>query len=216
MSAPELKIVPMDGNIPELERNRRRAKRIEDSWREHAFLSACDEINGVTVNQMTLGHMLILFRIKSPFLTGEKPEPEHVGQFLWILSPQHHNEPGWEVDRAGYVSELVKQYPPERFRLFYRAIHRYIWVRCLMDWPAKSTKSGRGVSASMPAIICHRIASAYGVGASGFKWVIDTPIAALLQTLNCIESDGPSQKPAFHPLQDLITQRYIRTHLNNG
>jgi hypothetical protein len=216
MSAPELKIVPMDGNIPELVKNRARARRVENSWREHSFISALDEINGVTVNQLTLEHMLILFKLRSPFVTGGKREPEHVAQFLWIISPQHHSEMGWENDRTQYVTALIAQYPPEKFRLFYRAIDRFIWVKSLMDLPG-GKGAGRSVSASWVAMICHRIAVTYGTDQMGFKfkWIMESPIAMILQMLNCIAA-SETNAPAFHPLQDAITQRYIRTHLNNG
>jgi hypothetical protein len=187
--------------IPELAKNLARVKRVEDRWREFAFLPETDRINGVEVRQLTLGHLMELERVKSPFLTrGIGTQPEDVGLFLWIVSP-HYDRFNHEL-RCEFLKQLMAEYPPERFRMFYRAIHRWLWTKSLMDIPAAPT-SGITVGTSTAAALIHLIASAYGWAPEVIK---RERMAALYQYIKWINLDP--HRPQFNPLQDRVTAYY--------
>lgn len=70
-----------------------RAKEVDESLRERAFLPLTESINGVIVNQFTLRHLTILFHLQSPFIYGGVRKIEDVGQFLWVVSPFYQARP---------------------------------------------------------------------------------------------------------------------------
>lgn len=195
--------------IPGLAKNLARVKRVEDSWREKAFLPVGVTINGVDVLQMTLRHMTILMELRNPFVWGGIQKPEHVGEFLWVLSP-HYNpgDKGHDEKRREFLTQLVANYPREKFLIFYRAIHRYVWVRALMDIPPVAVgRARRSIATCFAAGMINRIAATYHWGPDQ---IMAPPIAALYQLWKWIEAENSVEdKPQFNPLQDRVTQYYF-------
>lgn len=188
--------------IPGLAKNIARVKRVEDRWRERAFLPEMDSINGVDVLQLTLGHVMELERVKSPFLTvGMGTQPEDVGLFLWIVCP-HYDRLNVEL-RRNFLEQLLDEYSGPRFQIFYRAIYRYMWIKSLMDIPPAPT-SGICVGTCTAASVINKIASAYGWGK---ERIIPERIAALYQYIKWIDLDP--DLPQFQPLQVQMNDRYL-------
>lgn len=192
--------------LPGLEKNLARVKRVEDSWREKAFLPVGVTINGVDVLQMTLRHMTILMELRNPFVFGGVQKPEHVGEFLWVLSP--HYNPDADETRREFLTQLVRDYPRDRFLIFYRSIHRYVWVRALMDIPPAAVgRAQKSVASCFAAGMINRIAASYHWGPDQ---VMAMPIAALYQLWKWIDTENSVEdKPQFNPLQDRVTQYYV-------
>jgi hypothetical protein len=195
-----------------------RAKRIEDSLRETAFLPVPEQINGVTVRQFTLRHLTILTKIRSPFLVGGAVTGEDIGTFLWVVSPQYSQEREvfipenrfrrWWMKLRGiqpptvrqvFMAELVMH---PRWQLFYRGIERYLG-RVFMDKPPE-VGGGKLVASSYAAGLIHQVARAY-------NWtpdqIMDTPLAAIFQLLKWSAVEANPSTPQFNPLQDRIKAR---------
>src|SRR5439155_5373159 len=75
-----------------------RGDRLEDYWRDYAFLGLNDELiipvagtkaRRIEVRQLTLRMFIQLCAVRSPFLVGGSVGPQHVAQILWRLSPQY-------------------------------------------------------------------------------------------------------------------------------
>jgi hypothetical protein len=186
-----------------LQRNLSRLKRVEDAWRERAFLPVTDVINGVTVRQLTLLHLTILFQVRSPFLGGIASQPEHVGQFLWVISPQYdmHNR----ESRRAFLEALVAQYPPEKFRLFYRGIRRYLFRHFHFDAPPRTSK-GQSVAACFAAGILHKLKR--GGHTEPDDALMQLPIARIFQYLKWIAAEDNPRIPQFNALQAAFIQRW--------
>jgi len=196
------------------------AKRIEDTLRERAFLPVPESINGVTVKELTLRHLNILFQIRSPFLVGGQPQIEDVGTFLWVVSPQYSTQPEiillpfWRrfwlkvrrrlppTVREVFMAELVLH---PRWHLFSRAIGRYL-DRAFMDRPPSVEGSGKKIAASYAAGALHKILSAYG--GDDELW-LDKPIRRLFQYGKWIDAENDPKMPQFNPLQDRIIAKAL-------
>jgi hypothetical protein len=198
MSSPEL------SQIPGLAKNIARVKRVEDRWREEALREPeLQRINGWNVLPLTLWHIQELERVESPFLTaGMGTQPEDVGLFLWILSP-HYNRNNRELRRE-FLRILFEEYATPQFRIFYRAIYRFLWVKSLMDIPPAPT-SGIRVGTCTAASIINKVAGAYGWPK---EQIIRERMAALYQYIKWIEINPDI--PQFDPLQVRMIDYYGR------
>src|SRR5436189_6225397 len=165
MSSAELKPSRLDRNLA-------RAKRFEDRLRDTPFLPVGEKVNGVEVKQFTLRHLILLLRLRSPFLCGGKIRIEDVGTFMWVINPHFsiENPPikaawgyrkylEWKAlnvptSREVFLTQLVC-YP--RWGFFYRGIRRYI-KRAFHDSPPE-TDGGTTVAASFAAGLVHKIAT---------------------------------------------------------
>jgi hypothetical protein len=165
------------------------------------FLPVNDQINGVTVRQMTLRQLVILFQVHSPVLVGGTIGPEHVGQLLWILSPQYDAENAEQ--RRAYLEALIAQYPPQRFRLFYRAIRRYIWRHFHFDRPPRRG-NGIEIAASYAAGIIHKLRRAGH--SEPDDQIMELPIARIFQYMKWIEVEENPRTPQFNALQSRCIQ----------
>lgn len=196
-----------------LNRARARARRIEDSLRETAFLPLTVQINGVTVKQFTLRHFTILSKIRSPFLVGGPVMGEDIATFLWVVSPQYSAEPRifvpksrwrrWRMKarrqryptvREVFMAELVLH---PRWRLFCRAIDRYL-DRAFMDRPP-SVEGGKFITASYAAAIIHRVGKRLTR-----EETMETPLAAVFQLIKWRDAEDDPKTPQFNPLQSQI------------
>jgi hypothetical protein len=201
-----------------------RAKEVDESLRERAFLSVPENINGVTVKQLTLRHLNVLFKIQSPFIYGGKAKMEDVGLFLWIVSPHYHHEPQfvvlpfWKRIRRCLAARLLRQpwriptirqlflaelvlHP--RFERFYRAIPRYL-DRVFRDSPP-SIKNAKTIETCRAAGIIHQIAKSYGWSE---EKIMDTPLYALFQLMKWIQVEENPKTPQFAPMQDRVKARF--------
>lgn len=191
--------------IPGLSKNIARVKRVEDGWRARAFLPELEKINGVEVLQLTLEHLTELERVNSPFITqGIGSQPEDVGLFLWIVSPHYDR---FNVDlRRQFLTQLLENYPPLKFKIFYRAIYRFLWVRALMDIPSHPS-SGVTVGTCTAAAMIFKIARA--MHGWSRNQILKCRMAELYQYLKWDSLTDDPDRPQFNPLQDRMRQYYV-------
>lgn len=182
-----------------LDRSLRRAKQVEDAIRERAFLPLGEKINGIEVLQFSLRHCTICFHIRSPFFFGGPANVEHVGMFLWIVSPDY--DPANTDLRAVFMAMVGAQ---PNWSMFYPRIRKYL-KRAFMDMPPVA-EDGKAIAASYAASMVHKIAAAY-------KWAPDVimgmPIAALFQLMKWIEVEKKFSTPQFNPLRDAAMARMM-------
>jgi hypothetical protein len=133
---------------------------------------------GVPVRQMTLRDLLLLTRLKSPFLSGGFPSPENVASFLGFLSPDYKEGRLWawcfsfkhrKLKFEPAIAE-IKEYLDDTFQ----------------DWPG-----GGGSNAYSFASAAAHFAHAMAGPAYRWPWrqAMLTPIKILCQQLNCINAD---------------------------
>lgn len=184
-----------------------RADRLEDYWREFAFLGLTQtlrfgEKKCLEVHLLTLRMFIQLCAVRSPFLVGGAILPQHVAQILWRLSPEYDARD--REKRAQFVGEIRTI----AFLRAVRVIHRYI-ERMLIDRPASSSKNdGSKSDTSAAAALVHALASAYGWSDDQ---VLDLPMPRLFQYLRRIERartmEAGNEIPTFNPLRDKLAKR---------
>ena len=177
-----------------------RAREVDESLRERAFLCVPGNINGVTVNQFTLRHLTILSHLQSPFIYGGARRAEDVGVFLWVISPHYDTLPAAESNRARYLAELVLHPHWDRF---YRGIDRYIY-HVYRDAPP-TVKSGKTIATCYAAGVIHKISKNYGWDDEA---IMNKPLIRLFQYLKWIQVEEHPSTPQFNPLQDKISNRF--------
>lgn len=183
--------------IPGYVRAVQRADRIEDYWRDFAFLGLNEKLRlvggrTVEVKLLTLRMFVQLWAVRSPFLVGGPIRPEHVGQFLWRLSPEYCTD---GEARRRYITKIAGL----PFMSCVRAINRFV-DRMLIDSPPTEDKpSNTKHDVSFAASMIHMLGNAYG-------WlpdqVLDTPIPALFQFIRSIQRDHQPDAITFNPLRD--------------
>ena len=201
-----------------------RADRLEDYWRDYAFLGLDETIRvpsahqvaaidpnrpggsgepplpkGRTIraSQISLRMFIQLCAVRSPFLVGGKVGPEHVAQILWRLSPQY----GDPAERKTFVASIADL----PFKATVRAIQRYL-DRMLADKPPSSSKSsGSRPDTSFAASVIHALAQTYSWGDEA---ILDLPMPRIFQYLRKIRRDADPEFSYFNPLRDRV-QKYI-------
>ncbi len=183
-----------------------RAERLEDYWRDFAFLGLNDEIrtagrHTVEVRQLTLRMFVQLCAVRSPFLVGGHVGPEHVAQILWRLSPAYDARATDPEARKKFVATILHL----PFELSVRAIKRYL-DRMLIDKPPQSTaKNGTRPDTSFAASAIHQLASEYGWSDES---ILDLPIPRLFQYMRKIQRSRDFDMAHFNPLRDRFV-KYI-------
>jgi hypothetical protein len=173
-----------------------RAERLEDYWRDYAFLGLTEELriagqkHPVRVRQLTLRMFIQLCAVRSPFLVGGRVGPEHVAQILWRLSPEYGKSARQEF--VATVADLP-------FTATTRAITRYL-DRMLIDKPPQSGKSnGSRPDTSFAASMIHQLAKEYGWSDEA---ILDLPMPRLFQYMRKIHRGYDPDLLHFNPLRD--------------
>jgi len=178
-----------------------RADAEAEALRDFAFTDLPAEIAGLKVGQLTLRRLCRLMVDKSPFIIGGDYGPEHIVQFLWLVSLEYCDS--LEV-RDEFVKVVSLSMPLEETA---KAIFLYR-DRALMDRPIGSRRAVHSTPAtSFMAVFIHEFASCYG-------WtedhILDLPMARIYQLLRRmrIEKD-PNSK--FHcTLVDKVNAEYMQ------
>jgi hypothetical protein len=180
-----------------------RADRIEDYWRDFAFLGLDEELriaggHKIQVRMLTLRMFVQLCAVRSPFLVGGDIKPEHIVQILWRLNPSY--DPRNRKARVQFI-ESIAMIP---FQSSVRAICRFL-DRMLIDKPATSCKdNGSKSDVSFAGSLIHLLASSYGWSADQ---VLDLPMPVLFQFLRCIQRANDPDMIPFNPLRDRFGAR---------
>jgi len=147
--------------IPGYGRAIARADRIEDHWRERAFLGLTETLRfgsgrSLEVLPLSLRAFLELSAVRSPFVVGGDIRPEHIAQVLWRLSSEYSRSD--RSQRTIYL-ESIMAIP---FLPAIRAINRFL-DRMLIDRPpSKGGNDGSKADTSFAAALVHMLANAYG------------------------------------------------------
>lgn len=184
--------------IPEVQKAIAKAAAEADAWRDYAFTDLPERIGRLDVAQLTVRHLFLLFAVKSPFLCGGPRLPEDVTQFLWIIRKT-------DADRSRFIARVARMDYPRTLR----AIDRYL-QRALLDAPGGKGDGGPTI-ASFPAVIVHRLATAYGWAREG---ILALAASEAFQYLRLI--DRQPDRPMLHPRVDraqrLAWQRWKKKH----
>ena len=195
--------------IPGYIRAQTRADRIEDYWRDFAFLGMPEEIcfpggKRITVNLLTLRMYIQLSAVRSPFIVGGRINPEHVAQILWRLSPKYDKRDPKNKVRTKFVKEIAVL----PFKSSVRIISRFL-DRMFTDKPPAqvSEKNTKKSDSSFAAWMIHKLASAYGWTDDA---ILDMPIPRLFQYLRNIQRQENPELIHFNPLRDKMTNRVAK------
>ncbi len=194
--------------IPGYTRAGVRADRLEDYWRDFAFLGLTETIRvpggrTVEIQQLTLRMFIQLCAIRSPFMVGGKIMPEHVVQVLWRLSPEYGSN---QDARKAFVSAMADL----PFLSTIRALQRY-FDRMLADKPPTSSRrSDSHPDTSFAASVIHALAKTYGWTDDA---ILDLPMPRIFQYLRKIRRDNDPDMAYFNPLRDRFTKRITDKYL---
>lgn len=148
-----------------------------EALREFAFTDFPAKILDLEVSQLTLRKFFMLACANNPMLFGGSVQPEHVVQFLWVVSLDFNPE---DIETRDAFVSLVAEMP---FAETVEAIRRYC-RDALMDRPPASAEADPAESPTCwLAYFIHQFARAY-------KWtedqILDKPMARLYQLLRRI------------------------------
>lgn len=199
--------------IPGYSRAIERADRLEDHWRDWAFLGINEQLRpagagkAVEVKLLTLRMFVQLCAARSPFLVGGRVGPEHVAQILWRLSPGYESRQQKAESRKDFV-ESIALLP---FTATVRSISRFL-DRMLIDKPPSRGGDGNGTKAdtSFAAALVHELGRAYGWSADQ---ILDTPMPMLFQFLRKIQREHDPEMVRFNPLRDRLTGQLVQKAL---
>ncbi len=185
-----------------------RADRLEDYWRNFAFLGLNEELrffggHKVEVRLLTLRMFIQLCAVRSPFLVGGRVGPEHVAQILWRLSPAYDTRTSNPEARRQFV-ESIAAIP---FKSSVRNIGRYI-DRMLIDKPPQPAgKLVKGkADTSFAASMVHRLAGEYGW--SGEE-ILELPMPRIFQYLRRIQRENDPKSALWNPIRDRFVARWM-------
>lgn len=102
----------------------------EEAARDFAFIDAPLDICGEPICHLTLRRLLVLFAVRSPFFYAGLIAPEHVAQFLWIVSPLY--AAGDRQAQREFTTRVGRRVP---FRKARAAIDAYLDI-VFLDRPA--------------------------------------------------------------------------------
>jgi hypothetical protein len=194
--------------VPGYNRICARADRLEDAWRDRAFIDANDKICGVEVRLITLRMFIELNISRNPFLVGGTVGREHVAAFFWRLSPQYlrpseypDTAAGEPTPRERFVEMLIATVP---FRRSVRAINRFL-NRMLIDKPPSSgSATDAKADTSFAASAVHQLAAAYGWDEDK---ILDMPMPRMFQYLRKIHREKDPGLAYFNPIRDGLTKK---------
>ncbi len=193
----------------------KRAERLEDYWRDFAFLGLTEKLriaggHSIEVRLLTLRMFVELCAIQSPFIIGGKIGPEDVAVLLWRLSPMYdtRSDKRWlwlKFRRRNAQREFMRSIKRLPFRSSLRACDRYL-DRMLIDRPPTTAtkqaqcKPDTGFAANM----IHQLASAYGWNDDQ---ILDLPMPRLFQYLRRIQRAINSELSRFNPIRDRMAKK---------
>lgn len=167
----------------------------EQSNRELAFIDLPIPICGVTVNQMTPKHLLLLKGCDNRFITGGRLRDGDLETFLWLISTDY--KPG-----ADQMVKWVKKHLRGLNKgTAYKAVSGYL-ERTFQDAPASSGVEQKQYTASV-AFLVDLFGTEYG-------WtdtqVLNCPIARLYQLVKQIHMRRDPKAPRFNKSDAFISK----------
>ncbi len=182
---------------------RNRADRIEDYWRDFAFLGIDETLriaggHKLEVRPLTLRMFIQLCAVRSPFLVGGKVKPEHVLQILWRISTDY----GPTNTEARKIFVIAISSLP--FLASIRSIDRYLDRQLRDRPPSPAVKTDNKMDTSYAAMVIHLLASQYGWGADA---ILDLPMSCVFQYIRRIDRSKDPEMGYWNPIRDRLTRR---------
>lgn len=176
----------------------------EEELRDLAFIPVDLDICGVPVRQLTARHLLLCIYVRSPFFfSRDDLGPEHVAQFLWIVSPQFDPLDG--LARSAFIKNIATSV---QFAEAVPAIDDYL-DQALMDRPPSGAARGASITSFIASLV-DEFASEYG-------WtideILDRPLAALYQLLRRMERRRDPKAVTFNRLSDRARREIVQRWL---
>ncbi len=189
--------------IPGYIQARDRADRIEDYWRDFAFLGIDETLriaggHKLEVRPLTLRMFIQLCAVRSPFLVGGKVKPAHVLQVLWRISTDY-SQTNHETRKIFVIA--ISGLP---FIATIRAIDRYLDRQLRDRPPTNAVKSSKKMDTSYAAMVIHILASEYGWGADA---ILDLPMPCIFQYIRRIDRSNDPEMGYWNPVRDRLTRR---------
>lgn len=168
---------------------------LEQSNRELAFIDLPIPLCGVTVNQMTPKHLLLLSGCENRFITGGYPREGDLETFLWIISTDYRTG---QKEMVSWVRKRLKHLDK---REAYKDISAYI-ERTFQDAPASNGVQQKQYTASVAFLV-----DLFGVE---YGWtdtqVLNCPIARLYQLVKQIHMRRDPKAPRFNKSDAFISK----------
>lgn len=174
------------------------AQRREREARDLAFCDWPVPLCGLSVNQFTLTHLLVLGNCDNAFVAGGAPTPEDVAFFLWAVSPEY--APNDAAKRDSFVSEISGRI---KYMEACREIAEYM-TAAFQDAPPGSDAQNKAYT-SFAATFCDLFASEYGWDDSQ---TMRKPVARLFQLYRRIQKRANPKAVLFNP-SDRVISRYL-------
>jgi len=199
--------------IPGYSRACKRADRLEDYWRDFAFLGIDEKLffgcrRSLEVRQLTLRMFIELCAVRSPFIVGGPIRPEHVAQVLWRISRDYElrsSKPRGEIRKAFVASIADISYKGS-----VRAINRYM-DRMLIDKPPHSSRGNDAkADTSFAAAMIHGLAKSYGWSPDQ---ILDLPMPQLFQYLRNIQRSADPDICLWNPIRERLVAKVTRKFL---
>jgi hypothetical protein len=178
-----------------------RADRLEDYWRDFAFLGLTETLHlgrGIEaeVQLLSLRMFVQLCAVKSPFLVGGEINPGDVAILLWRLTPAY--DPRNKKARHQFIRSIAKA----PFQTAKRVCDRYL-DRMLIDRPPTTGKKSVRMDTSFAASMVHTLAANYGWSD---EMILDLPMPRLFQYMRKIHRSINEDLAHFNPIRDKFAQ----------
>jgi hypothetical protein len=170
----------------------------EEAARDLAFIDCPLAVCGEPIAQLTLAHLVVLFAVRSPFFYGGVIGPEHVAQFLWILSPGYL--PADRAARRAFNQRIGRVIPFQKSRA---EIDVYL-DQVFLDRPGGGGVHGIAIT-SFVANFIDELAHEYGWTR---QQIMAEPLAAIYQYLRRIERRHDPQAVFFNKFTDEVKRAF--------
>lgn len=168
------------------------ASRKQSAIRDSVWLDSAPVIAGIQCDPLTVRKFAMLSEGGSPFVCGGAIFPEHVAQFLWVMSQEFC----FDLARRDAFIKRIAAFDYEATRA---AIADYCET-AFFD-ASRNESEGKEPVASFMAQLVDRLASEYG-------WlpadVLDMPMGQVLQLLRLIQLRHDPKAPVGNRLTDKV------------
>lgn len=177
--------------------------------REARDLAFCDwpvPLCGLSVNQFTLTHLLILGNCDNAFVAGGVPTPEDVAFFLWVVSPEY--APNDARARNRFLKRIAGKV---RYVQACQEISEYM-ESAFQDAPSPNSTPTFKAYTSFAATYCDLFAAEYGWDDSQ---VMRKPVARLFQLYRRIQRRNEPRCVMFNPSDRVLSQHLQKMGARN-
>lgn len=175
------------------------AHRREQQTRDLAFCDWPVPLCGITANQFSLMHLLILGNCDNSFVSGRTPQPEDVALFLWVVSTGYR--PNDDRAKDKFIRSIAAKV---KFVPACAEIMKFM-DEAFQDAPAGSGPASKHYT-SFAAIFCDLFAHEYGWDD---QQTMRKPVSRLFQLFRRISIRTNPKTILFNP-SDRVLSEHLR------